>query len=95
MEPLTPDMAAQLKVGRKVSGLVLTEVDLAVPAMGKSGQGDSSIQINGVNVKTLDEYNKELAAAKTSDRPYVMVRFLQRDRDGKWRGRTQDIEPQW
>lgn len=95
VETLTPEMIEQLKPGRNVAGVVVTAVDPTGPAVQKLFQGDIILQLNGVAIKGLDDYQAQLKAAKDNGRQYVVVRLLHRGRDGKWTAKTTSIEPKW
>jgi serine protease Do len=51
VEPLTPEMAAQLNVGRNVKGVVITDIDPAGAAASAGlREGDVIQQVNGKSV---------------------------------------------
>jgi len=72
VEPLTPDMAAQLGLRRGTQGLVVTEVDPAGPA-GQAGiqAGDVIQEVNRQPVRTVEDIRA--AMQRSGDRPPLLL----------------------
>jgi len=72
VEPLTPDMAAQLGLRRGTQGLVVTEVDPAGPA-GQAGiqAGDVIQEVNRQPVRSVEDIRAALQ--RSGDRPPLVL----------------------
>ena len=72
VEPLTPDMAAQLGLRRGTQGLVVTEVDPAGPA-GQAGiqAGDVIQEVNRQPVRSVEDVRAALL--RSGDRPPLLL----------------------
>jgi Do/DeqQ family serine protease len=72
VEPLTPDMAAQLRLRRGTQGMVVTEVDPAGPA-GQAGiqAGDVIQEVNRQPVRTVEDVRTALQ--RSGERPPLML----------------------
>jgi S1-C subfamily serine protease len=72
VEPLTPDLAAQLGLRRGTQGLVVTEVDPAGPA-GRAGiqAGDVIQEVNRQPVRSVEDVHA--AMQRSGDRPPLLL----------------------
>jgi len=72
VQPLTPDLAERLEISRDTRGVVITGVDPSGQAASAGlREGDVIEQVNGKNVRAVDELKASLDAA--TDRPAVLL----------------------
>jgi serine protease Do len=72
VEPLTPEIARQLKLDRDVKGVVITGVDPAgAAAAANLREGDVILQVNGKAVRTAEEVRSALTAV--GEKPAVLL----------------------
>ena len=72
IEPLTPQIADRLELGREVEGVVITDVDPSGAAASAGlREGDVIQQINGRTVRSTEQVRAGLNAA--SDKPVVLL----------------------
>jgi serine protease Do len=72
VQPLTPDIAERLELSRDTRGVVITDVDPSGQAASAGlREGDVIEQVNGKNVRAVDELKASLDAA--TDRPAVLL----------------------
>ncbi len=72
IEPLTPQIANQLELGRDVEGVVISDIDPSgVAASAGLREGDVIQQVNGKTVRSTDQVREGLEAA--SDKPVVLL----------------------
>ena len=72
VQPVTPETASRLDLGRDAKGVVITRVDPSGQAAAAGlREGDVIQQVNGKNVRSVDELKAGLGGA--SDRPAVLL----------------------
>jgi Do/DeqQ family serine protease len=72
VEPLTPEMAARLRLGADVQGLVVTEVSPTGPAAGAGiTEGDVIVQVNRQSVRSVLDLTSALD--RNGDRPALLL----------------------
>jgi serine protease Do len=72
VEPLTPEVAAQLELGRNVKGVVITDVDPSGAAASAGlREGDVIQQVNGKSVDDADDVRDALNA--NGGKPSVLL----------------------
>ncbi len=79
VQPLTPGIANAVGVPVGTQGVVISAVDSSSDAAQKLKRGDVVSQINGTPVRTADDLNRAVVAAKAAGRSQVLL-FVQRGR---------------
>jgi len=70
---LTPDLRQRYQVPSTVDGVLITDVDDASPASGQLAEGDVITEIGQAKVRSPADVQKELKAAKQTDKKVVLM----------------------
>lgn len=79
VQALTPGIASAVGVPQGTQGVVIAGVESSSDAAQKLKRGDVVSQVNGTPVRTPEEFNRAVGAAKTAGRPQVLL-LVQRQR---------------